>query len=146
MIKKGQQGFTLIEVMVGLAILMMAMTGVFTIYSWCTAEVRRAQYRTLATLCARQMMEMINSTPYHVSAYDGFSTNSSPSTESSARTDLDIWQACIQHLPMPATGSIAVIDDIETPYSNVVQVTILYKNYGRDTTIGVSQKFPAREP
>jgi hypothetical protein len=47
---------------------------------------------------------------------------------------------------MPAIGSITVSDDAETPYSSLVQVTIRYENYGRNTTLMVSQKFPAREP
>lgn len=141
-----QRGFTLVEVIIGLAILMVAMTGVFTIYSWCTVAVRQAQHRTLATLCARQMMEMIRSTPYDVSAYNGFSTSSSVSTGSAVSSDLSIWQACIQDLPMSATGSIAVIDDLEMLHSNLVQVTILYENYGRNTTVMMSQKFPVRDP
>jgi len=146
MIKSRQQGFTLIEVIVGVAILMVAMTGMFAIYSWCTVEVRRARHRTLVTLCAQQMMEMIVSTPQNVGAYHGFSTTSLPSASSPVSHDLHTWQTCIKSLPMPATGTIAVSDDPEIPYAILVRVTILYENYGRSNTMVLSQKFPTRHP
>ena len=141
-----QQGFTLIETMVAVAILMTAMAAVFTIYSWCTVEVRRARLRTLAALCAQHMMEKIASTPQDVWDYDGFSSSAPPSAENPVKADLQSWQACILELPRPARGRIAVLDDPDTPYSNLVRVSIRYDNYERDTTLMVSQKFPDRNP
>ncbi len=141
-----QQGLTLIEMMIAVAILLTAMASVFTIYSWCTVEVRRARQRTLVALCAQQMMEKIASTPQDVWDYDGLSTGTSSSAENPVNADLQRWQACILELPRPATGRITVLDDPDTPYSNLVQTSIQYDNYGRDTTLMVSQKFPARTP
>ena len=141
-----QLGFTLIEVMIAVAILMMAMAAVFAMYSWCTVEVRRARQRTLVTLCAQQILELIASTPQDVWAYEGFSTSAQPLEENPVNADLRRWQTCILELPRPATGRIAVLNDADTLYSILVQVSIHYDNYGRDTTLMVSQKFPDRNP
>lgn len=140
------QGFTLIEVVIAVAILMTAMTAVFTIYSWCTAEVRRARQRTHVTLCAQRMLEMIASAPQHVLAYDGFSTTALPAAGNPVAGDLRTWQACVRELSRSATGQITVSDDPETPYATLVQVSIQYDNYGRETTLSISQKLPARAP
>ena len=146
MVFKRNAGFTLIEVIIAVAILMVAMTAVFTMYSWCTAEVQRARQRTLVTLCAQRIMEMIASAPQPVQAYDGFTTDIPPSAGNPMSGDWQAWQACIQALPRSGTGHIKVSDDPDMLYATLVQVSIQYDNYGRETTLTMSQKFPSRYP
>ncbi len=146
MTARKQHGFTLIEVIIAVAILMVAMTAVFAIYSWCTAEVRRARQRTLVMLCAQRMLEMIGSSPQPIRTYDGFSTTTPPVAENPVGADLQRWQTCIHELSRPATGRIVVLDDPDLPYSILVRISIQYDNYGRDTTLSVSQKFPKSNP
>ena len=78
MVTTKQEGFTLIEVLVAIAILAVAIVTVFGIYSYCMVEIRRAKLRTVATNCGQQMMEMICSTPHDISNYHDLTTDLIP--------------------------------------------------------------------
>jgi len=139
-----QEGFTLVEVLVAVAILAFAIMTVFSIYSYCTVEIRRAKNRTIATNCAQQMMEMICSSPHDISNYQGLTTASTPPAGNPARADLLRWKSILQtSFPAQAVGTISVADE---PYSIVVTVTIGYNNYGRETASTLSTKIAKKFP
>ena len=137
-----QSGFTLLEVIISVAILAIAMMGVFTVYSQCTTEIRRAQYRTLVTACGQQMLDMIASTPHNIFVYHDFSTDSSPPDDSPVWSDLSVWQSRIHTLPTQAAGTISVVNDPDIPHTTRVTVRITYDNYGRSAATTISMHVP----
>jgi prepilin-type N-terminal cleavage/methylation domain-containing protein len=139
-----EKGFTLIEVLIAVAILTVAVMSVFMIYTQCTVEIRRAKNRTIATNYAQQMMEMISSTPYNIFYYHGLTTTSDPPADNPVRDDLLRWKAALQTFPTRATGIISVVADQESPHSIVVTVKITYDNYGREVTNTLSLKIARR--
>jgi type II secretion system protein I len=86
--KNAARGFTLIEVLVAVAILAAAMMSVFAIYVHCTVELRRAKNRTLATNFAQQMMEMICAAPQLLAHYQGLTTAADPPVDNPVSADL----------------------------------------------------------
>ncbi len=134
---RAEQGFTLIEVLVAVVILAFAIMGVFSIYMQCTVEIRRARNRTTVTNCAQQMMEMICSTPHEITNYHGLTTASIPPMSNPVREDLLRWKSSLQALPAQAVGTISVENGL---YSHIVNVQIIYDNYGRETTNTLSMK------
>lgn len=140
------QGLTLIEVLVGIAILALAMLGVFSIYTHCMVELKRAQNRTLASDCAQQMLEQILSMPSNVFAYHGLSTTSTPPADLLVRDDLLRWAATLERVLPQSIGTIMVTDDPETPYAARVTVAISYLNHGRPASMTVVMKVPQQRP
>ncbi|GAK60755.1 Tfp pilus assembly protein PilV [Candidatus Vecturithrix granuli] len=125
------QGLTLIEVLISVAILATTIMSVFTIYSQCFVEIRRAKNRTLATNLTQMMMEMIIASPYAPSVYHGLSTNEEPSPDNPVKNNLDAWKASLQTFP---TSAIGVIDVTTETYTYLVVVHIDYQDYGRIST------------
>ena len=143
MVATKQEGFTLIEVLVAVAILAVAIVTVFGIYSYCM-EIRRAKLRTVATNCGQQMMEMICSTPHDISSYHDLTTASIPPSNNPIRADFLLWRSALQtSFPTWVIGTISVVDE---PYSKVVTVTIRYDNYGREMTSTLSMKVAKKSP
>jgi prepilin-type N-terminal cleavage/methylation domain-containing protein len=139
-----QEGFTLIEVLVAIAILAFAIMTVFSIYSYCTVEIRRAKNRTIAMNCVQQMMEMICSTPHNISQYHGLTTASTPPSSNPVRADFLRWQFVLQRSFLSqAIGTISVVEEA---YSRVVTVAIRYDNYGREQASTLSMKIAKRSP
>ncbi len=126
-----ERGLTLIEVLIAVAILATAMMSVFTIYSQCVVEIRRAKNRTLATQYTQMMLEMIISSPYNVSHYQGLSTSIAPPDDNPIREDMLKWAHALNTFPTIASGRISVVEE---SYSNLVTVALQYGNYGRNTT------------
>jgi type II secretion system protein I len=139
---RGRQGFTLIEVLISIAILAMVVMSVCSIYTHCTLEIKRAQNRTMASNFAQQMMEMICSSPHDLSAYDGLTTAAAPPSDNPARADLLRWQAALDTFPTEAVGTIAVQADPTIAYATAVTVQITYTNYGRETVSTLTLKVP----
>ena len=140
------QGFTLIEVLIAIAILAVAVMGVFMVYTQCTAEIRRAKNRTTATNYAQQMMEMVASTPYDILNYHGLTTLTDPPTDNPVRADLLRWKANLQTFLTNAVGTIAVVKDQAISHAILVTVTITYENYGRKATSTLSLKIATSSP
>ena len=138
-----ERGFTLVEVLVALAILTVAIMSVFAIYTQCTVEIRRAKNRTIATNCAQQMLEMICSTPHALSNYHGLTTTADPPAGNPVRDDLLRWQAALQTVPTRAVGTISVGDEL---YARLVTVEVKYDNYGRATTTTLALKITKPSP
>jgi prepilin-type N-terminal cleavage/methylation domain-containing protein len=139
-----QEGFTLIEVLVAIAILAFAIMTVFSIYSYCMLEIRRAKNRTIATNYAQQMMEMICSTPHDISHYHDLTTASTPPLSNPVKADFLRWQSVLQlSFLSQAIGTISVVDEA---YSRVVTVAIRYDNYGKEQTSTLSIKIAKRSP
>jgi prepilin-type N-terminal cleavage/methylation domain-containing protein len=136
-----ERGFTLIEVLISVAILAAAMMSVFTIYTQCIVEIRRAKNRTMATNAAQMMMEMIASSPHAVLSYHGLATTTDPPAGNPARNDLLVWKSALQAFPTSAIGTISVVDEL---YSNVVTVQVSYDAYGKNTTNTLSLKIRKR--
>ena len=144
MVTTKQEGFTLIEVLVAIAILAVAIVTVFGIYSYCLVEIRRAKLRTVATNRGQQMMEMICSTPHDISNYHDLTTVSIPPSSNPIRADFLTWKSALQtSFPTWAIGTISVVHE---PYSKVVTVTIRYDNYGRETISTLSMKVAKNSP
>ena len=125
------RGMTLIEVLISAAILATAIMSVFTIYSQCFVEIRRAKHRTLATNLTQMMMEMILASPHAPSAYHGFSTTDEPSSDNPIKNDLDVWKTALHTFPTSAVGAIEVVTEA---YTYVVTVRIRYQDYGKTST------------
>ena len=140
------QGFTLIEVIVAVAILAVAVMGVFMVYSQCTVEIRRARNRTMATNYAQQMMEMIASTPSDILNYHGLTTMTDPPTDNPVRADLLRWKANLQPWLTNAVGTIVVVKDQAISHAILVTVTITDENYGRRATSTLSLKIATSSP
>ncbi len=128
---RNPQGFTLIEVLISVTILAATIMSVFTIYSQCFVEIRRAKNRTLATNLTQMMMEMIIASPYAPSAYHGLNTNETSSPDNPARGELESWKTALHTFPTPALGNIAVTTET---YTYLVEVQITYQDYGRTNT------------
>lgn len=126
-----EQGLTLIEVLISVAILATAIMSVFTIYSQCMVEIRRAKNRTLATQYNQMMMEMIISSPHDVFHYNGLNTSSVPFEDNLVREDVLKWARTLNTFPTSASGKISVVEE---SYSNLVTVELQYGDYGRKTT------------
>lgn len=125
------QGLTLIEVLISVAILATTIMSVFTIYSQCFVEIRRAKNRTLATNLTQMMMEMIIASPHVPSVYHGLSTNEAPSPDNPVKKDLETWKASLHTFPTSAVGDLDVSTEA---YTYLVVVHITYQDYGRITT------------
>ena len=136
-----ERGFTLIEVLISVAILAAAIMSVFTIYAQCIVEIRRAKNRTMATNSAQMMMEMIASSPYAVSNYHGLATTTDPPAENPAKNNLLAWKSALQTFPTSAIGTISVVDEL---YSHVVTVKISYDDYSKRTVNTLSLKIGKR--
>jgi prepilin-type N-terminal cleavage/methylation domain-containing protein len=144
MVTTKQEGFTLIEFLVAIAILAVAIVTVFGIYSYCMVEIRRAKLRTVATNCGQQMMEMICSTPHDILNYHDLNTASIPPSSNPIRADFLTWKSVLQtSFPTWVIGTISVVHE---PYSNVVTVTIRYDSYGREATSTLSMKIAKSSP
>lgn len=144
MLLRKQDGFTLIELMMAVAILLASMTAVLAMYSWCTTEVRRARQRTLAAACGQQMMEMMAASLHSLTAYDGFTTRAAPADANPALGDWQRWQRCVDQLSGAAAGRISVRDDGDIPFALRVDLTIQYENYGRAASLRLTRSFPHR--
>jgi hypothetical protein len=77
------------------------------------------------------MMEMIVSSPYHVSYYQGLSTSAALPEDNPVREDVLKWARTLNTFPTTANGRISVAEE---SYSNLVTVELEYGNYGRNTT------------
>jgi len=121
----------LIEVLISVAILATTIMSVFTIYSQCFVEIRRAKNRTLATNLTQMMMEMIIASPYAPSSYHGLSTTEELSSDNPAKMDLDVWKTALHTFPTSAVGAIDVTTEA---YTYFVVVHIDYQDYGRIST------------
>ncbi len=139
---KAERGLTLIEVLISVAILAATIMSVFTIYTQCIVEIRRAKNRTLASHYAQMMMEMIASSPHSISHYHGLTTQQSFPQQNSVRDDMLKWAQTLQTFPGNAVGAISVT--LET-YSHLVTVEIAYQNYGRETTSVLKLKMPGKD-
>ena len=126
-----EQGLTLIEVIIAVAILAATVMSSFAVYSQCIVEIRRAKNKTIATNLAQMMMEMISSSPYPVASYHELTSAADPSPQNPAYHDLLVWKANVETFPTSAIGSISVEDD---PSFHVVTIEIRYDDYGKTTT------------
>lgn len=126
-----QQGLTLIEMLISVAILATTIMSVFTIYSQCFVEIRRAKNRTLATNLTQMMMETIIDSPHVPLIYHGFSTTEEPSSDNPVKKDLDAWKTALHTFPTSAVGAIDVTTET---YTYLVIVHIDYQDYGRIST------------
>lgn len=126
-----QQGLTLIEMLISVAILATTIMSVFTIYSQCFVEIRRAKNRTLATNLTQMMMETIIASPHVPLIYHGFSTTEEPSSDNPVKKDLDVWKTSLHTFPTSAVGAIDVTTEA---YTYLVVVHIDYQDYGRIST------------
>ena len=141
--RQSSQGFTLIEVLISVAILAVAMMGMFAIYTQILVEIRRVKNRTLATHAAQTMMEMIVSSPYDASLYHGLTTASDPLVGNPVRPDILAWGLSLDTFPTSAVGTISTVDDkkcfsIEsqslcTDIVNI-DIEIHYNDYGLERT------------
>ena len=135
------KGFTLIEVLVSVAILGTAIMSVFTIYAQSIVEIRRAKNRTIATHAAQTMMEMVVSSPHAISHYHGLTTTTLPPDENPVSDDLLAWQSLLHTFPTSASGTISVGEDLAV---QIVTVNITYEDYGRTTTTTLTLKLEKR--
>ena len=135
------RGLTLIEVLISMAILATVIMTVFSIYTQCIVEIRRAKNRTLATNFARMMVEMIVSSPHAPSHYDGLSTAVTPPGDNPASHDLLTWKTALDAFPTAAAGTISA--SLEQ-YSHLVSVEIRYEDYGKTTANTLSIRIASR--
>jgi prepilin-type N-terminal cleavage/methylation domain-containing protein len=140
--RKDPRGFTLVEVLLSVAILGTTIMTVFTIYAQSIVEIRRARNRTIATHAAQTMMEMIVSSPHAISNYHGLTTITAPPIENPVRDDLLDWQSMLHAFPTSASGAISVGEDLS---GQIVTVTISYEDYSRTTTTTLALK-PEKRP
>lgn len=136
-----EQGLTLVEVLISIAILAVAIMSVFSIYTQCIVEIRRAKNRTLATRYAQMMMEMITSTPHDIPYYHGLTTAGVLPQHNPVRDDVLKWAQILQTFPTNAVGTISVVDDV---YASLVTVAVRYGDYGREMTNTLMLKIPRK--
>ena len=144
------RGFTLIEVLVAIAILATVFMTMFAIYTHTLIKVRRAKNRTLATNTAKMMMEMIISSPYDASIYHGLTTITTLSADHPVQADLLHWKATLETFPTMAVGIISALDSRECVQDRctdivTVNVAIRYQDYGGETTNALSVKLEKRQ-
>ena len=146
-INDSHAGFTLIEVLVCVAILAGVVMTMFGVLTHLTIEIRRSRNRSIATQAAQMVMETIVAAPYDARVFHGLTSEETPPSDSLVSTDVLGWKNTLTAFPIKTVAQVAVEEtpfcvDIETeeesfalcPELLQVTVEIHYQDHGREAT------------
>ncbi|MCP4405424.1 MAG: prepilin-type N-terminal cleavage/methylation domain-containing protein [bacterium] len=138
-------GFTLIEVLVCVAILASVIMTMFAVFTHLNLEIRRSRNRTLATQAAQMVLETIIASPHDAREYHGLTSETLPPPDSPVQTEILAWRNSFATFPVKTAAHVTVGEApfcaaLETEEKSLVlcrkllQVTveIRYQNHGRE--------------
>jgi len=136
-------GFSLIEVLIASALLGFVLLSLSQLFLQGSLEIYRAKNKSLAASLVREMMEIIIASPYPAENYDGFSTNSSPSTSNPVKEDLLRWRRDVMAFQATALGTVSVLG---SSYRKTVTVHLDYVNLGKEDHMEIKRTFSTPSP
>lgn len=137
--RRGERGFTLLEVLIAAAILGFGLLAIGTGETITVGTGRTAREISLATASAEDILERIRRNQANLTAYNGFDTGNAgtrPGSAGMARDDYDAWKAQIeQSAPYGLPGGRGTVAVAAGPISPTQQVTVTVTWGSRTVTI-----------
>jgi len=143
---KNKRGFTLLEVMISVAILSVGLLGITAMQDMSLRETVFGSRMSVGTNLADEMMERLRfkmpgvaaPSGFNITDYDGMDTANAatrpPSTAWQARGDYDQWAARIQQYLPGGRGTVTVTQPVPNPLNrNDVTVTITWPGFRAHT-------------
>ena len=145
---RSNKGFTLLEVLVCVAILASIIMSMFAVYTHLTLEIRRSRNRTIATQAAQMIMETVIASPYDARVFHNLSSSVEPPSDSPVLADVLAWRNTLASFPI-AMGAQVRVEEVNAPFCHdpddeeelalcprqlQVTVEIHYQDHGREAT------------
>lgn len=144
-INSSNAGFTLIEVLVCVAILASVVMSMFAVYTHLTVEIRRSRNRSTAAKAAQLVLESIIAAPYDARVYHGLSSAEEPPSDSPVSAEVLAWKNILATFPVETAVQVTVQEEDvlfcadleeESPVlcPTILQITveIRYQDHGRE--------------
>jgi len=126
--KRGERGFTLLEVLIAAAILGFGLLAIGTGETITVGTGRTAREISLATASAEDILERMRRNPANLASYNGFDTGNAgtrPGAAGMARDDYDAWKAQIERsAPYGLPGGRGTVAVAAGPITPTQQVTV----------------------
>ena len=127
-ISKGQQGFSMMEVLVALTVITIGMLGIAAMQQFAIARNVDAKQLSVATNLAAEMMDRIQYSQSLVASYNGVNVSSTsttcPATPIMVRGDCLQWQAQLVASRLPSVLGTVAVTTLGPAAMNQWQVTV----------------------
>lgn len=133
---RGQQGFSLIEVLIALVLLAIGLLGLAFLQVTNVRYTTSAEHRTIATNLATEVLDMMRSNPRHVVVYNRLTDDSfggvgippggcsaTGEDASNPESNIDRWRCHVVSRLPNGTGSVVVGGDDIAGYTATVTVS-----------------------
>ena len=112
---RGARGFSLIEVLVALAILSVGLLGLAALQATALRANQGANFRSQATNAAYDILDMIRANRLNANAYNTNFTSTVPSGTTTAAVDVRRWKTNLRNtIGASAQGRVAIVGGIVT--------------------------------